>query len=25
VVDACAIAGISNKVVKLKPLGCIKG
>ena len=25
VVDACAIAGISNKVVKLRPLGCIKG
>ena len=25
VVDACALAGISNKVVQLKPLGCIKG
>ena len=25
VVDACAIAGISNKVVRLRPLGCIKG
>jgi tRNA-splicing ligase RtcB len=25
VVDACALAGISNKVVHLKPLGCIKG
>jgi tRNA-splicing ligase RtcB len=25
VVDACALAGISNKVAQLKPLGCIKG
>ena len=25
VVDACAIAGISNKVAQLKPVGCIKG
>lgn len=25
VVDACAIAGISNKVARLRPLGCIKG
>jgi tRNA-splicing ligase RtcB len=25
VVDACALAGISNKVVRLNPLGCIKG
>jgi len=25
VVDACASAGISNKVVRLVPLGCIKG
>jgi tRNA-splicing ligase RtcB len=25
VVDACALAGISNKVAMLKPLGCIKG
>jgi len=25
VVDACALAGISNKVVRLDPLGCIKG
>jgi RNA-splicing ligase RtcB len=24
-VDACAIAGISNKVARLRPLGCIKG
>ncbi|HEX9045641.1 MAG TPA: RtcB family protein [Verrucomicrobiae bacterium] len=25
VVDACAIAGIANKVARLRPLGCIKG
>jgi tRNA-splicing ligase RtcB len=25
VVDACALAGISNKVVRLRPIGCIKG
>jgi tRNA-splicing ligase RtcB (3'-phosphate/5'-hydroxy nucleic acid ligase) len=25
VVDTCALAGISNKVAKLKPIGCIKG
>lgn len=25
VVDACALAGLSNKVVRLRPLGCIKG
>jgi tRNA-splicing ligase RtcB len=25
VVDACARAGISNKVARLRPLGCIKG
>jgi tRNA-splicing ligase RtcB len=25
VVDACAIAGISNKVARLRPIGCIKG
>ncbi|MCU0772180.1 MAG: RtcB family protein [Verrucomicrobia bacterium] len=25
VVDACALAGISNKVAQLRPLGCIKG
>lgn len=25
VVDACQLAGISKKVVQLKPLGCIKG
>jgi len=25
VVDACALAGISNKVAQLKPIGCIKG
>lgn len=25
VVDACAIAGISNKVAQLRPIGCIKG
>jgi tRNA-splicing ligase RtcB len=25
VVDACALAGISSKVVQLRPLGCIKG
>ncbi len=25
VVDACALAGISSKVAKLKPMGCIKG
>lgn len=25
VVDACAIAGIANKVVRLRPIGCIKG
>jgi tRNA-splicing ligase RtcB len=25
VVDACALAGISKKVARLKPLGCIKG
>jgi tRNA-splicing ligase RtcB len=25
VVDACQLAGISNKVARLRPLGCIKG
>jgi tRNA-splicing ligase RtcB len=25
VVDACVAAGISSKVARLKPLGCIKG
>src|SRR5205823_3106824 len=25
VVDTCALAGISNKVAQLRPLGCIKG
>ncbi len=25
VVDTCALAGISNKVAQLKPIGCIKG
>ena len=25
VVDACALAGISNKVARLRPMGCIKG
>lgn len=25
VVDACAIAGIANKVARLRPIGCIKG
>jgi tRNA-splicing ligase RtcB len=25
VVDACELAGIAKKVVRLKPLGCIKG
>ena len=25
VVDVCAAAGISRKVVRLRPLGCIKG
>jgi tRNA-splicing ligase RtcB len=25
VVDACAAAGIARKVVRLRPLGCIKG
>lgn len=25
VVDACSLAGISNKVARLRPLGCIKG
>ena len=25
VVDACALAGIANKVARLRPLGCIKG
>jgi tRNA-splicing ligase RtcB len=25
VVDACQLAGISNKVVRLRPIGCIKG
>jgi tRNA-splicing ligase RtcB len=25
VVDACALAGISNKVARLRPIGCIKG
>jgi RNA-splicing ligase RtcB len=25
VVDACVAAGISKKVARLKPIGCIKG
>ena len=25
VVEACSVSGIAKKVVKLKPIGCIKG